>query len=250
MELRSVVMKADNLYGKRTVPTICFVLCICFSVFSQNPDTTAGTAQQGVSGRCRHYPLFQPGDAIQVLVYPDTGLFINGTYVIDGNGCVDLPVIGLMDITGKAEIQVQKMLEDAYIDYLRYPNIQVRPLIRASVLGGFHTPGLYYVDPRASMWNLFHMGGGTLREDGIEKSRWERDGKVYKENVIPYYQSGESLRDIGFKSGDQISVTPRPVTRGWDIFVRDILPVLSFAITASTATITTILLYREYDNGS
>ncbi|RMF57181.1 MAG: hypothetical protein D6748_11670, partial [Calditrichaeota bacterium] len=36
--------------------------------------------------------------------------------------------------------------------------------------------------------------------------RWKRDGKNVKKNLIPYLQSGVSLRAIGFKSGDQIWV--------------------------------------------
>ena len=35
------------------------------------------------------------------------------------------------------------IVKNAYIDYMPHPNVQVRPMIRAALQGGFGQPGLY-----------------------------------------------------------------------------------------------------------
>ena len=92
------------------------------------------------------------------------------------------------------------------MQYFRIPNIQVQGLIRISVLGGFNTPGLFYVDPNESLWNVLRRAGGTIEGDDLVRMTWERDNEVIKQNLITLLESGKSLKQLGFKSGDQIWV--------------------------------------------
>jgi len=71
-----------------------------------------------------------------------------------------------------------------------------------------------------------------VREDGIKKMHWVHDdsGKIVTRNILPYLQSDKSLLAIGFKSGDQLTVTATPKQQGWEVFRDDILPVLSLAV--------------------
>lgn len=150
--------------------------------------------------------VFIPGDAVKISTFPDTSSFLNNIFPIDDQGFVELPIKGKVRISHMSVDEFTQYIKTNFRDYLRYPTIYVKPLIRVSVLGGVPSPGLYYFDPDYSLWALIKLCGGTLDEDGLKDMRWKRDGKNVKKNLIPYLQSGVSLRAIGFKSGDQIWV--------------------------------------------
>jgi protein involved in polysaccharide export with SLBB domain len=149
---------------------------------------------------------FVPGDAVQIIAILDTNSFINGTYPIDDAGYVELPIYGKVRITQMTATEFTGFLLEKYKDWLSYPFLQVKPLIRLSVLGGVPRPGFYYFDQDYSLWEVMKMVGGTLDEDGLKQMKWMRNGESVQENLIPYIQSGVALKNISFQSGDQIWV--------------------------------------------
>jgi protein involved in polysaccharide export with SLBB domain len=200
----------------------------------------ADTMQAAVS----HAGFVDPGDAIRVSAYPDTSSFINGFYPIDGEGRVYLPLIGKLDVSNMSEKAFLDSLKAVYISYLRYPNLQVRHLIRVSLLGGFQRPGLYYIDPDYTMWDAVYQTGGTTREDGLKRMKWERDRRTVANDIIPYYQSKQSLRTIGFKSGDQLWTPVDPKKSWYDVAIKDVL--LSQVLPLITATASIYISYLMY----
>ncbi|RMI01040.1 MAG: hypothetical protein D6681_11050 [Calditrichaeota bacterium] len=180
--------------------------------------------------------VFIPGDAVKISTYPDTTTvtYLNRIFPIDDQGVVNLPIIGKVKISTMSEQELVDYLKRAYQDYLRYPVIQVTPMIRASVLGGVARPGLYYIEPERSLWDLIQMAGGTTYEDGLKNMKWKRDRKVVRDNLLPFLQSGVSLRRMGFRSGDQIWVK-RPDLPGFWTYLREtVVPLLSVTTTAVT----------------
>jgi protein involved in polysaccharide export with SLBB domain len=169
---------------------------------------------------------FHPGDGIEVTVFPDTSSLLNKVYPIDDQGYVLMPVAGKVQVSNISQDSLVNFILNKYKEYLRYPYVQVRPMMRVSVLGGVTNPGFYYIDPDRSLWDLIYETGGTLKEDGLKKMRWERSRKTVSDNLIPYLQNGSSLQHIGVKSGDQIWV-PSPTARTWFDTVRDLLPVVT-----------------------
>ena len=187
---------------------------------------------------------FKAGDAVQISVYPDTSSFLHNVFPIDGDGYIFLPIVGKTRIINMTEQEFVAYINENFTQYLRTPVVQVRPLIRASLLGGFIRPNLYYVDPDQTLWDLIHRAGGTLNEDGLKKMKWSRDNKTIESNLIPYYQSSKSLSQIGFHSGDQIW-TPSPSQRNfWDNVVRYVLPVATLGISIYTVYLTTQISAR------
>lgn len=190
--------------------------------------------------------IFAPGDAVRIRVFPDTAGFPNGLYGIDQDGFIDLPIIGFVKVVGLTEEVLTDVIKQAYIDYLPHPNVQVRRHIRATLQGGFRNPGLLWVDPRTSLWDVVKHGGGTLRTDGLTKMRWERGGKIVQPSLIEQYQSGISLAGMGFKSGDQIAVLQNPERTNWEVFRSDVMPVISFVLSTATSALTTYFLLNNY----
>lgn len=188
--------------------------------------------------------LLAPGNAVHIAVYPDTTHFLHGVYPIDDRGCIKLPIAGLVHVASSTRAELVGFLEKELEEFLRYPNIEVTPLIRVSLLGGFFSPGLYWVDPRATLWETVARAGGIQREDGIKKLRWERDRQIVVRDLVPLYQSDKSLLSIGFRSGDQLWVTSRPRATAWERFRTDLLPVITASVTVITSSITLYQTYR------
>lgn len=200
---------------------------VAFAGTSPTPaaaDTSAAAAP--APAKTQAETPFKAGDGILVSVFPDTASFLNTIFPIDDTGNIIMPIVGKVNVTKMTEQELVDFILKNFNEYLRYPYVQVRPLIRVSVLGGVPKPGFYYVDPDRSLWELIHETGGTIMEDGLKKMRWERSREDVSKDLIPYLQSGESLAHMGLQSGDQIWV-PSPSARRWVDVLRDIMPVVS-----------------------
>jgi protein involved in polysaccharide export with SLBB domain len=190
--------------------------------------------------------VFRPGEALFITTFPDTQTILRGMYRIDDDGFIDLPVVGRFSVTDKSAKKLADTLITRFVDYLRYPNLQVRPLIRVSLFGGFYKPGLYWMSPTSSLWDVVHTGGGTLREDGFKELKWERSHVLVKKDLVEEFQSGRSLQKMGFASGDQLWTTAKPKQHFWDTFRLDVLPIMSLTVTTVSTTILVYQIYRQW----
>jgi protein involved in polysaccharide export with SLBB domain len=187
--------------------------------------------------------VFHAGDALLITTFPDTAAFFRGVHRIDDQGFVDFPALGKIQVLDKSEKELSDMLIAAYVNYMRYPILQIHPLIRVSLLGGFYRPGLYWVPPTSSLWDVINIAGGTTREDGIKLLKWERSKMLIKPDLVEDFQSGNSLKQIGFNSGDQLWVTPRPKITALEYFQVNIFPLLSITISMAS---TSIMAYQYW----
>jgi len=206
------------------------ILLLCFQT---------GRAQNYKSHTSGKYP-FKAGDGIRINVFPDTTSFLNNIFPIDGRGNATFPIIGKINVLRMTTDDLAKLLKSTFSAYLRSTNMYISPMVRVSLLGGFHRPGLYYVDYDASLWEVVRRAGGPVLEDGVDEMVWERNGDEKSDDLAPLLDKGVSLRAMGFHSGDQIW-TPVPGARTfWDA-VRDVMPILTFA----TTTIITYYTIRQ-----
>ena len=172
---------------------------------------------------------FVAGDAILLSSYPDTSSFLNGIFPIDDEGYVEFPIGDRINITSMNEENFLKYLKDHYQNYLRSPNLFVKPMIRATVVGGFTTPGLYYVDNKMSLWDLIRMAGGPNNEDAMKNISWERNGEEVIDDVAPFLEHGVSLKSMGFKSGDVVWAPSPGSEDTWQFITSRVLPLAAFA---------------------
>jgi protein involved in polysaccharide export with SLBB domain len=172
---------------------------------------------------------FIPGDAILLSTYPDTTSFLNGIYAIDDEGYVEFPIGDRIRISPMAEEDFLKFLKDKYQNYVRSPNLSVKAMIRVTVVGGFVTPGLYYVDKKLSFWDLIRMAGGPNHEGAIKEIHWERNGEPMVEDLTPYLESGTSLKTMGVRSGDLVWTPSPDYETPLRFVITNILPLLTFA---------------------
>ena len=172
---------------------------------------------------------FIPGDAILVSTYPDTTSFLNGIYAIDDQGYIEFPIGIRINLSLMSEESFLKYLRDNFQNYVLSPNLSVKQLIRVTVVGGFLSPGMYYVDSKMSFWDLLKLAGGLAHEKGINEINWERNGEKVIEDITPYLERGVSLGKMGFKSGDLVWA-PSPDTEDtWEFVTSRVLPIATFA---------------------
>jgi protein involved in polysaccharide export with SLBB domain len=189
--------------------------------------------------------IFHASDAVRIRVFPDTSVFPNGIYPIGSDGIVHLPLLGPVEVTGISPDSLITLITPVYSPFVRTNAFAAEPLIRLSLQGGFHQPGLYWFSPHENLWGVMQRAGGTLREDGFRKMQLIRDGIVRFNSLDLHVQAGDELDHIGLKTGDQIWVTPNPYRTFWQAFRQDALPVLTFVLASAT---TAIVFYNFYDN--
>jgi protein involved in polysaccharide export with SLBB domain len=231
---------------KIMISMLAIAILLSIPVFVKAAEATGQAEGINSQQQTNDATPYKSGDAVRIVVSSDTTHFLNGVYQIDDNGCVFLPVIGKAKIDTFSEKGFSSFLNTAYLQYLRYPTIQVRPLIRISLLGGFARPGLFYVNPATSLWETIAMAGGPVREDGIKKINWERHGNIIDKKLLMPIESGTSLKTVGIQSGDQLWITHVPKRERREIFITDVLHILSVSISALSATATVFIVYQTY----
>ena len=174
---------------------------------------------------------YVPGDAIFISTYPDTSSFLNGIFPIDDQGYIEFPIGDRIYITKMNEENFIKYLKDNYQNYMLSPNLFVKPMIRAAVVGGFVTPGFYYVDNKMSLWDLIKLAGGPNNEEAIKDINWERNGEKVIDDVTPFLEHGVSLKSMGFQSGDLVWAPSPDAEDAWDFVLTKILPIAAFSVT-------------------
>jgi polysaccharide export outer membrane protein len=125
------------------------------------------------------------GDKIHVSVFGQADL--NGDYVVDGAGFVQLPLIGLVQAAGLTVVEFQTAIASKYADgYLVNPNLEVdvsgyRPFY---IIGEVKTPGQYAYVNGMSILNAVALAGGY--SDRADKSEvYIRRNGASKEVELP-----------------------------------------------------------------
>ena len=151
-----------------------------------------------------------PGDRLQITlrVYPKTDNFES---VIDENGCINLDLVGRINVGGKTSAEAEKAVEKAYVDGQFYKTITVSiiPPVREFFVKGYVLrPGNYPIN-RAKMTVLqaLSMAGGWNEFADPNKVRLVRGGDVMILN-IPKIQA-RTETDVYIEPGDVIDVPKR-----------------------------------------
>jgi len=207
----------NNYFSKLLVVNISLLLLVQEFAYSQvgsskvvqNADTNTFNKVEIADTK-----PFKPGDGLFIDTFPDTSSFLNNIFSIDDMGYVDFPIAGRAQVSSMTNDELKDFIIKNFQQYIRTPNVTVKPMMRISLIGGFSTPGFYYVDPSKSMWDAVRLGGGLPLESGLEEMVWCRDGDEVVDNIVPYFEKGISLKNMGFKSGDQL-VTPTMAPMNW-----------------------------------
>lgn len=153
-------------------------------------------------------------DTLAIEVFDEKGL--SGSFVVDDEGTVDLPLLGRVHVTGMTLTELDDLLTRMLgREYLVNPQVTIRITSFGSkpvqVLGGVSKPGTYYLSGPTTLLDVITLAGGVKDTTAIE-ARVQRPSEqtdpivVNLEGLVGYGRGNLSLR-----AGDVVYVPPGPV---------------------------------------
>ena len=130
------------------------------------------------------------------------------TFTVGREQQLTLPVGGTIPLRGVLKSELQGYLTEQLSQYLKYPTLHARPLIRVSVQGDVQRPGFYFIPPDAPLSDALMAAGGTLRDAKVKDLRVERNGTtILKGRALQEAMAaGRTLETVNLQDGDQLTV--------------------------------------------
>ncbi len=128
------------------------------------------------------------GDRVRVLVFGEEDL--SGTFNIDGEGRIALPLVGTVTVGGLSAPEAEQAIAGRFAEgYLKDPRVAVEVLDRRPfyILGEVRTPGAYpYADGLTVLGAVAVAGGYTYRadEDDIQVTRGGGEPEVMPAEAV------------------------------------------------------------------
>jgi polysaccharide export outer membrane protein len=157
----------------------------------------------------------RPGDILRIVVWGQEAY--SGEYQIDERGILEYPVVGELDTRDLTVPELRDRIRKGLETIFNSPFVSVRPQFRMAVLGRVDRPGLYVVDPTASVLDVVAMAGGAAPGGNMNGVKLLRDGSELR-LALEGGIKGHTLQEIGVRSGDQIIVPRKFLTRD-DVFL-------------------------------
>ncbi len=171
------------------------------------PSSTAAQIPQSNENLAKDFQVGEsslaPGDALQIYIWLEPDL--SGLFVIDDEGVVTLPMLGRFPATQSSISDLRMLLIDRYSEELRNPSIEITPQRRVYILGEVNQPGMYSLDPTASLASAVALAGGASPDGDLEKLILVRGNEPILSGIDPM----ADLISTGTRSGDQIFVERR-----------------------------------------
>ncbi len=146
-----------------------------------------------------------PSDGIRIS-FLDINDLITGDYFIQPNGLISLPLIGAINTNNKDFKQIKSEIEARYDSLYKDPHLSVNALFRINILGEVRNPGFYYVSDSEKFTAILAFAGGTTETADIGNIKLIRDFNEIKIDVHEIITEGNTAKEFGLQSGDQIFV--------------------------------------------
>jgi polysaccharide export outer membrane protein len=152
----------------------------------------------------------RPGDIVRITVWGQEAY--SGQFEIDEHGMLPYPGIGDINATNLTVSQLREQIRKGLETIFNSPFVTVSPQFRVAVLGTVQRPGLYTVDPTLSVLDVVALAGGPATGgdlNGVKLLRGGQQTRLRLESGI----KGHTLEEIGIRSGDQIIVPHKFLSR-------------------------------------
>jgi polysaccharide export outer membrane protein len=177
------------------------MLLVCLGGCSTSGDLGQASQAdiQATATAATAVPRFQGGEKIQITVFNEPSL--SGTYDIDSNGMVSLPLAGTIRAVGLTQPQFEQELAKKFkSEYLRNPKVtvtiqQYRPIY---LVGEIEKQGEYAYKPGLNVLTAMAMaGGGTYRANKnyvLIQHVGEKGMKEYPQSATTLILPGDLIR--------------------------------------------------------
>lgn len=159
----------------------------------------------------------RPGDRLTTQLFTAAGEEVDvvaGERIVDRNGEVFLPFVGSLRVEGLDETGLRTLLAGQYASFYADPVVDVEVELRINVTGAVSSPGLYFLDPTATIADAVARAGGVTPEFAVistalpsdpTRVQLVRDGELLILNLQPSEVSQTTL-EMRIQSGDWINV--------------------------------------------
>ncbi len=191
-------------------------------VHGQTPDVPTPSASRPQADGV----TLQPGDILQISVWPDQTL--GGQFPVEETGNVYLPFLGSVHVVGLTLDRLRSQLREGYGEVMKEPVVTITPLFRVGVMGAVRAPGNYTIDATQNLLDVINQAGGFSTQANQTKVRIVRTGEVLQFNVQQALEHGADLDALTLRSGDNI-VVPNKST----ISVQAVIGFLTLGLTTA-----------------
>jgi polysaccharide export outer membrane protein len=201
---------------------------------AQTPAATPTDTAVHADTSTRATGTLRSGDLLKIRVYRDSEL--SGQYLIDAQGNVQMPGVGVIRAAGLDPTQITARMIDAFrARGFRAPEIAIQPLIRVSVLGEVRAPGLYPVEPGVSLIQLLTLAGGPSDRANLKRAQVIRENHVFTVDLESAL-AGSAAGRVTLYSNDVVYLPPRH-----SVFSRDNI---SLAATLAALALSVVTLIQ------
>lgn len=189
---------------------------------------TPDTSQKRVGG-------LRSGDLLKISVF--RAKEISGEYIIDTDGRLVIPGLGVLPAAGAGPRDVEERLRALLVCRGIVPDVSVQALIRISVLGEVRNQGTFPSEPGISLLRVLTLAGGPTPQADLKRTRVVREGRSYPVDLDAALR-GNASGSVILNSNDVVVVPKRSgFTREDASFLFSIVGVLasvaSMAVTLS-----------------
>lgn len=220
--------KAGNDAGFGPKIALILLAFVCFLA----PGTleAQAAADRSAAAAVANY-IVQPGDVLSVLIWgwPSQTDKLEGKFPVEANGRVYLPVVGAVEVAGKATERVQAELRQRLAGEQSQATIIIEPLFAVAVNGEVRLPSVYDFRPGQTVFDAVSRAGGYTQDADRRKVLLVRDGVAQELNRGSAGDLAALLAQTPLKSGDRLLVYERKRTN-----ISTYLNILQTAIAAVT----------------
>lgn len=239
----------------RAAALFLFVLCAVLGSAGYAPAQTPAEspvqdAASTLSRAADENDVFVAGEALTLEVPLDTASFLNGGYPIDSSGFVELPVLGKFMVAGRYRSEVEGYLGQKFANYLKDTHVKAMPAIRITLLGHFIRQGMYYLNPRAVIWDAVYLSGGLAGERTLDRIEILRGTQVTSVSFLDEYSKGATFARAGIRSGDIVVVpVPRDNVGFWYWF-RETVTMTAQVAAILTSAMSAYIIYNQLNDNN
>ena len=154
--------------------------------------------------------IVRPGDLLRIKFWPEQQY--SGDYQVETSGVVAIPLLGELNVSGKALSEVRNEVRDHY-RALTTNGVAILSLqFRVSVIGQVARPGLYPVDATQSVFDALSQAGGPTNNADLSQIRLLRNDHVVILNAEQAIETGAPMLGVLLESGDRIVVPAKHFT--------------------------------------
>lgn len=168
-----------------------------------------------VTSSSTQYSL-RPGDVLQIVVWGQEDF--SGKFQIDETGKFEYPIVGTIDTRNLTLTELRDRIRTGLDVLFKSPFVTITLGFRVAVLGEVLRPGLLTVDPTLTVVDIVALAGGPTQSGNMNKIKLLRTGGESLVSFEDQALRGQTLQEVGIRSGDQIVVSRKSFTRQ-DLFL-------------------------------